>query len=53
MFKENSVFFHFSKLTKTWKKGKRPSSFVKRVWKRTFSNQMSEAISVDHKSFKE
>ena len=27
MFKENSVIFHFSKLTKTWKKGKSPSSF--------------------------
>ena len=27
MFKENLVIFHFSKLTKTWKKGKSPSSF--------------------------
>ena len=28
MFKENSVIFHFSKLTTTWKKSKSPSSFV-------------------------
>ena len=27
VFKENSVVFHFSKLTKTWRKGKSPSSF--------------------------
>ena len=26
-FKENSVIFHFSKLIKTWKKGKSPPSF--------------------------
>ena len=26
MLKENSVIFHFRKLTKTWKKGKRPPS---------------------------
>ena len=26
-FKENSVIFHFSKLTKTWKKSKSPLSF--------------------------
>ena len=26
-FKENLVIFHFSKLSKTWKKGKSPSSF--------------------------
>ena len=25
--KENSVIFHFSKLTRIWKKGKSPSSF--------------------------
>ena len=27
VFKENSVVFHFSKLTKTWRKGKSPQSF--------------------------
>ena len=27
MFKENSVLFHFSKLAKTWEKGKSPPSF--------------------------
>ena len=27
VFKENSVVFHFSKLTKTWRKGKSPPSF--------------------------
>ena len=27
LFKENSIVFHFSKLTKTWRKGKSPPSF--------------------------
>ena len=27
VFKENSVIFYFSKLTKTWEKGKSPPSF--------------------------
>ena len=55
VFKEKSVIFHFSKLTKTWKKGKSPPSFeLMEVWKsRALCNQMSEAISVDYKSFKE
>ena len=54
VFKENSVVFHFSKLTKTWRKGKSPPSFeLKGFEKAELCVIRRLKQSVDHISLKE
>ena len=54
VFKENSVVFHFSNLTKTWRKSKsRPSFELKGFEKEELCVIRCLKLSVDHRSFKE